>query len=126
MGNPVEEAQIEYDGNVYTVKYGNNAQIEMEKEVGMSIQEIVENLSEGQLSKTFVRGLIWAGLKGGGQPIPKKQVGIMLDELKAQNRVQNVLKKCMEAFAMAVSDDDKAKKEIQKHQNKGDSPTQTG
>ena len=87
----------------YRLRFDINAICEAEDVLGKSIVEISETLADGKVSMTLVRGLLWAGLRGGLPTLTLKEAG---DLIEAGGGMFATYEQIGKAMALAFPADD--------------------
>lgn len=81
MTNPVKgEVTFESGGKTYTFKLGTNAQVMLEKKVGMPLSKFLKQDRIEELGTEDIRSIFWAGLFRKHQ-LGEDEVGDIIDDI---------------------------------------------
>lgn len=94
MGNK-SKGIVKVNGD-YALRYTTNALVEMEEELGMSIQQIISMFDNGRLGFKAIRVLVWAGLihqfdnGDGTYDFSLREAGDLIDEIGFEEMIDKV------------------------------------
>lgn len=94
MGNK-SKGIVKVNGD-YALRYTTNALVEMEEELGMSIQQIISMFDNGRLGFKAIRVLVWAGLihqfdnGDGTYDFTLREAGDLIDEIGLEEMIDKV------------------------------------
>jgi hypothetical protein len=103
MATPRGDVRFEADGMSYTLRFGTNALITLEQELGITINEIIERL-QASPSMALMRLLFWAGLLKRHPDMTQAQAGDVLDDVTFERATSLITEALAAAFPDAKAD----------------------